>query len=814
MSDTSQGPGWWQASNGKWYEPELHPSYVRPLPPAPNASWPLPQTSGTQPPRITPDDHRSTGARCHYCEWALEPDAEICGQCGSLIGEPRVPGPHIRPTSSIKDDFIGILKKNGLWGLSNRKLVVIGVNAFVTLLIIAVFAKWLAQIIVVLIVVSGVVALLVRQRQMRLLEEQNAWEVDRHRKAVQERQAWIESERRRRVNGRIASLKRKIEYDRLTLKSRSHKVEGDNLGLYDFDVVEAAYDKDTATVAGLTAAELLWSWMRIDPQVVRAASFSLPNYDIDGKFDFIRFIAGHFSKLSEAGQEHSFNKLLGYVGEQQYYDLMVSNGHAVTSAVDPNNPAWDFIVDGQLVNVKTYADAAQLHETALSAPNVHFAVPQDIAGHLTSNMEHIGGLDHHEIATQVHKSIAEAKGDAAITALTHHLPVIMIGRATVRGYAEVRAGQQLATAVKFGAIDVTSKTVGVLVFVKGGIFIGHFASPVGSMVGAVAGAVVGVTGGTKLANYFKTRKFHDAEDAIRDLLANYWDTAQNGADRLERIIIDELDGRNAVREELRKSTDALKATQRWKRWPSESDVLLVTTDKLAAEASGAARKETSELRRLLSEAQRSAEGGGIDTRLNAAAKLGAMLANAPELADWLGSDCRKLKAIATARRTLMQEREKLAPGFTPCASAKSVIARAEEKVPVLWYQWHGSIVPIGRQSQCHALSAALTPHLRSSCTVLDASLVEFRESAKTPSGLRKLQMRRQKGAETTLKTVVGKIGRHACDECRPALDKQLADELGKLESPRPGWRVELSDRSWYCVAHGRKSSCDDCSNGI
>ncbi len=25
MSDTSQGPGWWMASDGKWYAPELHP---------------------------------------------------------------------------------------------------------------------------------------------------------------------------------------------------------------------------------------------------------------------------------------------------------------------------------------------------------------------------------------------------------------------------------------------------------------------------------------------------------------------------------------------------------------------------------------------------------------------------------------------------------------------------------------------------------------------------------------------------------------------------------------------------------------------
>lgn len=38
MSDTSQGPGWWQASDGKWYAPELYPSeWPRPDEPAVSA---------------------------------------------------------------------------------------------------------------------------------------------------------------------------------------------------------------------------------------------------------------------------------------------------------------------------------------------------------------------------------------------------------------------------------------------------------------------------------------------------------------------------------------------------------------------------------------------------------------------------------------------------------------------------------------------------------------------------------------------------------------------------------------------------------
>jgi hypothetical protein len=49
MSDQSQGPGWWQASDGKWYAPETHPNYV---PPPPGASGAV---SATAAPMTTRD---------------------------------------------------------------------------------------------------------------------------------------------------------------------------------------------------------------------------------------------------------------------------------------------------------------------------------------------------------------------------------------------------------------------------------------------------------------------------------------------------------------------------------------------------------------------------------------------------------------------------------------------------------------------------------------------------------------------------------------------------------------------------------------
>lgn len=40
MSEVSQGPGWWQASDGRWYPPEQHPAAPPPAAPPPTAPPP------------------------------------------------------------------------------------------------------------------------------------------------------------------------------------------------------------------------------------------------------------------------------------------------------------------------------------------------------------------------------------------------------------------------------------------------------------------------------------------------------------------------------------------------------------------------------------------------------------------------------------------------------------------------------------------------------------------------------------------------------------------------------------------------------
>ena len=60
MSDVSAGPGWWRASDDKWYPPEAHPNY-RPPPPV--------STS----PQSTPNKAHGQGWTVRACKIAALP---------------------------------------------------------------------------------------------------------------------------------------------------------------------------------------------------------------------------------------------------------------------------------------------------------------------------------------------------------------------------------------------------------------------------------------------------------------------------------------------------------------------------------------------------------------------------------------------------------------------------------------------------------------------------------------------------------------------------------------------------------------------
>ena len=81
MSDVSQGPGWWQASDDKWYPPEQHPGY-RPPPPPPTDTGTSPQSVSAAGP--APQATLLTSGRMTRLRW-INVAAIVGGAVGLLM---------------------------------------------------------------------------------------------------------------------------------------------------------------------------------------------------------------------------------------------------------------------------------------------------------------------------------------------------------------------------------------------------------------------------------------------------------------------------------------------------------------------------------------------------------------------------------------------------------------------------------------------------------------------------------------------------------------------------------------------------------
>lgn len=109
MSDTSQGPGWWQASDQKWYAPELHPNYVPPVSGSSNTSDSAGPKTGpfvilNVVPEGTPPSALHPGPGTAPDTVLLEPDdgSDLRAVIGTTLCVSRPQGPGRSPQPIIK----------------------------------------------------------------------------------------------------------------------------------------------------------------------------------------------------------------------------------------------------------------------------------------------------------------------------------------------------------------------------------------------------------------------------------------------------------------------------------------------------------------------------------------------------------------------------------------------------------------------------------------------------------------------------------------------------------------------------------------
>lgn len=405
---------------------------------------------------------------------------------------------------------------------------------------------------------------------------------------------------------------------------------------------------ESAVLAGITCADYVLQWASIDPAVIRAVDFASTEHIRNG-WDFANYICAHFDSLSESAKEGAIKRLLGYVGEQKAAAILSEQGHIVEFAETANQPIWDLLVDGQMVNVKTVSDIVAIKDIAEQRPEVLFIVPGDAKGEEAENIIKLEGFSYEDAQDSLQEAIAQAKGEQAFDAILHHLPLSTIGFTLYRRIRSVRAGQSIESAIQMGAIEILCNATGVVLGAKTGAAIGSSLGPFGTVVGAIIGSILGRLIADVVAADWKLRPFQDAMQQFEETLSRVGHLAARHLERLSEIAWRPY---KHLQQSLRVISTELKQrkrTLRWFLWPDFFTVLLDTSAKQGysrlREYEQAARNIENTIRKLAAQRQQ--------------AKLGIIVINTPGACEAVGCPPDLLAKVKEAHSRVSRERERL-----------------------------------------------------------------------------------------------------------------------------------------------------------
>ena len=228
------------------------------------------------------------------------------------------------------------------------------------------------------------------------------------------------------------------------------------------------------TYAALTFGDLLYDWVRIDPQVVDALDF-VHVADLGDIFSFARYA----DSLSDAAWLGNVTQLQGYVAEQMVAGMLRAQGAEVAFPDSPHQPGYDLIVNGKCFQVKCLDDPSGVSEHLGRYPNIPALVNEELAKDFPDDVRvtALPGLNHAEVH-QVTESSLQAGADL----LDLQIPLFSL----------TLQGARNAIAITGGHTDwrTSLENIGIDSFVR----------MAGGKVGAVAAAatlgLIGITGGS------------------------------------------------------------------------------------------------------------------------------------------------------------------------------------------------------------------------------------------------------------------------------------------------------------------------------
>jgi hypothetical protein len=185
---------------------------------------------------------------------------------------------------------------------------------------------------------------------------------------------------------------------------------------------------DTLEFGAVSLGDLIYDRVNIDGAALQAFDFAhRPNVgDIHG----LAVWSHHIIDESSAAHEGHVNRLQGYVFERMAAMSLRQSGAVVEFPVSPNNPGWDFLVNGQPVQAKCGLSAHLVTDHLSKYPQVpRVVVNEDLASHFADN-DHIEVI--HSITQDAVRSTTERSLNSAAGMLDLHLASVVPAISVVR----------------------------------------------------------------------------------------------------------------------------------------------------------------------------------------------------------------------------------------------------------------------------------------------------------------------------------------------------------------------------------------------
>lgn len=263
--------------------------------------------------------------------------------------------------------------------------------------------------------------------------------------------------------------------------------------------------------AALTLGDLLYNYLRINPEVVKAVSFSRSD-DLNNIFNFALF-AQQQERLFGEARTGSVNQIQGYLAERIVAHHLMVQGHDVSFPAIPNQKGWDIRVDGHPFQIKCLENVDGVHEHFQ-----HFDYPvivnADLAGHL-QNLHHVyidPQLWHDKVRSMTENSLQHGADMN-----NAHIPWIsVITSAPIPLYRWYKSDTDAAGAITIILTDTTGRIAGGLTGSQVTAAVGVLLfGPAGAVVGTSLGSILGARVGRGLAKVARRVLTKSEEDAVK-----------------------------------------------------------------------------------------------------------------------------------------------------------------------------------------------------------------------------------------------------------------------------------------------------------